>query len=117
MEEINKIKSRIRKALKEQGSYSKDMESIIELTAGNFVAYYLALRDVESLTESYVVEMTREGNEKLTPHPAIKTLRDTTEIIRRCLRELRLTVATVDPDNDDYEDGINDLTNTVESVR
>lgn len=116
MEEINKIKSRIRKALKEQGSYSKDMESIIELTAGNFVAYYLALRDVEALTESYVVEVTREGNEKLSPHPAIKTLRETTEIIRRCLRELRLTVATVDPDNDDYDDGINDLTNAVESV-
>lgn len=116
MEEINKIKSRIRKALKEQGSYSKDMESIIELTAGNFVAYYLALRDVEGLTESYVVEVTREGNEKLSPHPAIKTLRETTEIIRRCLRELRLTVATVDPDNDDYDDGINDLTNAVESV-
>lgn len=111
--EINRIKARIRKALKDQGSYSKDMESIIELTAGNFVVYYLALQDVEALAETYVVEITREGNEKLSPHPAIKVLRDQSEMIRRCLRELRLTLATVEGGNDDE---MSDLINSVNSV-
>lgn len=111
---INTIKKRLKNALEKQGSYNEGIDTLIETTAGNLYAYYLALRDVETLDESFVTEITREGNEKLAPHPAIKTLRDQSEIVRKQLRELRLTIATADgADNDELSDLIDEV-NSIE---
>lgn len=93
---INALKNRLKRALKKQGSYSEGIEILIEQTAGNLYAYHLALRDIEELDESFVVEVTREGNEKLAPHPAIGIMRNQSEMIRKQLRELRLTLATIE---------------------
>lgn len=93
---INTLKNRLKKALKNQGSYSDGIDILIEQTAGNLYAYNLALRDVEDLPESFVIEITREGNEKLAPHPAIAIMRNQSEMIRKQLRELRLTLATIE---------------------
>lgn len=111
---VNIIKKRLKKVLENQGSYTEGIDTLIETTAGSIYAYYLALRDVEGLEESFVVETTREGNDKLAPHPAIKVLREQAEMIRRQLRELRLTIATVEGVGDD---DINDLIDEVESVK
>lgn len=111
---INTLKNRLKKALKNQGSYSEGIEILIEQTAGNLYAYNLALRDIEDLEESFVVEITREGNEKLAPHPAIGIMRNQSEMIRKQLRELRLTLATVEGIDGDEMD---DLIDSVESVR
>lgn len=108
---INTIKKRLKNALENQGSYNEGIDTLIETTAGNLYAYYLARRDVESLDESFVVEVTREGNEKLMPHPAIKTMKEQSEMVRRLLRELRLTLSTADgmggDEIDDFEDEVN----------
>lgn len=97
-----------------QGSYTDGLDALIETTAGNIYAYHLALRDVESLEVSYLTELTREGNEKLTPHPAIKTVREQSEMIRRQLRELRLTIATLEGGNDDE---MGDMMNSINNVK
>lgn len=108
---INTIKKRLKNALENQGSYNEGIDTLIETTAGNLYAYYLARRDVESLDESFVVEVTREGNKKLMPHPAIKTMKEQSEMVRRLLRELRLTLSTADgmggDEIDDFEDEVN----------
>lgn len=102
---INALKNRLKRALKKQGSYSEGIEILIEQTAGNLYAYHLALRDVEELEESFVIEITREGNEKLAPHPAIAIMRHQSEMIRKQLRELRLTLSTVEGiDGDEIDD-------------
>lgn len=111
---INTIKKRLKNALEKQGSYNEGIDTLIETTAGNLYAYYLALRDVETLDESFVIEITREGNEKLAPHPAIKIMREQTEMVRKQLRELRLTLATTEGAGDDDE--INDLYDSVNGV-
>lgn len=111
---INTIKKRLKKALEKQGSYNEGIDTLIETTAGNLYAYYLALRDVETLDESFVIEKTREGNEKLAPHPAIKIMREQTEMVRRQLRELRLTLATAEGMSDDEMDDLYDSVNGVE---
>lgn len=98
---INTIEKRLKKTLENQGSYNEGLDILIEMTAGNLYAYHLARRDVETLDESFVVETTREGNEKLAPHPAIKIMREQTEMVRRNLRELRLTLATAEGMGDD----------------
>ncbi len=94
MATVNSLKSKIRRALRQQGNYSKDMESAIYLAAGNLFAYELALKDLESLECSYITEISREGNERLVPHPAFKTFKDASESVRRSLRELQLKMRT-----------------------
>jgi hypothetical protein len=108
---IGTIKKRLKAALDKQGNYIEGVDALIEITAGNLYTYYLALRDVEGLEASYVEEVTREGNTKSTPHPAIKIVREQSEMLRRCLRELRLTIATVEGGNGD---DIDNLINTVD---
>lgn len=105
METIVTIKSRIRKALKNQNTYSKDLETCIAMAAGSYYAFLLAQEDVGKLTTTFVEEKTREGNSKLVSHPAFKVLKDTQEMVRRSLRELGLTLGTLSTgDNDPLED-------------
>lgn len=111
---INALKNRLKRALKNDGSYSEKIEILIEQTAGNLLAYHLAVRDIENLEESFVVEITREGNEKLAPHPAIGIMRNQSEMIRKQLRELRLTLATAEGGGDN--DAIDELYESVNSV-
>lgn len=110
---INAIKAKLKKALEDQGSYTEGMDALIETTAGNIRAFHLAVRDIEGLKTSFVKEMTREGNIKLVPHPAIKVIRDQSEMIRKLLRELRLTISTVEGAGDDEMD---DLINSVNEI-
>ena len=110
---VNTIKKKLKIALENQGNYIEGIDTLIEVTAGNLYAYYLALRDVEELEFSYVTELTRELNVKLSPHPAIKTMREQSEMIRRQLRELRLTISTVEGIGDDE---MNDLIDSVNSI-
>lgn len=114
MDTIKAVKARIRSALKKQGNYSKNMETAISLAAGSYMAFQIALQDLEALEHSYVEELTREGNIKLVPHPAFKTLATASEAVRKALRELRLTLTSLDgpTDNDD----VDELVNKVESV-
>ena len=81
------------------------MESAILLAAGNLFAYELALKDLEELDCTYVEEISREGNIKLVPHPAFKVFKDASESVRRSLRELQLTLATLEgtTENDDLD--------------
>lgn len=112
---INALKNRLKRALKNDGSYSEGIEILIEQTAGNLYIYNLALRDVEELTESFVVEKSREGHDKKVPHPAIAIVRNQSEMIRKQLRELRLTLATADGGGDNDEiDALYEIVNSVE---
>ncbi|MBF0577730.1 P27 family phage terminase small subunit [Dysgonomonas sp. GY617] len=107
---INSIEKRLKKTLENQGSYNEGIDTLIEITAGNLYAYYLARRDVEALASSFIEEKTREENIKRVEHPAIKTLRDQGENVRKQLRELRLTIATAEGM------GIDDLTDLIDEV-
>lgn len=105
METIVSIKARIRRALKNQNTYSKDLETCISMAAGSYYAFLLAQRDMEMLESTYVSEVTREGNVKLVPHPTFRVLKDAQEMVRRSLRELGLTLGTLSTgDNDPLEE-------------
>lgn len=106
--------SRIKKILKDRGDYFPGLDFMIEITAGNLYAYYLIVRDVENLNTTDIIEKTREGNDKKRTHPVIRELREQTESARKCLRELRLTIATVEGVNDDEMDDLMDAVNGVE---
>lgn len=117
MSDLKKIENNIRKALKQQGTYSKDMDTAIYLAAVNIMALNIAVKDIQDLETTVIEEKSRENNIKLVAHPAFKVLDTTSEAVRKCLRELRLTLATVEAVDDDSEDGINGLIDAVDSVK
>lgn len=114
MATVSGIKTKIRAALKNQGTYSEDLEICIGMVAGSYYAFLLAQKDIEKLKCSYIEEVSRENNVKLVPHPAFKTLKDSQESVRKGLRELGLTLSTLSVSDDDE---LSDLIEDVESVK
>ena len=86
--DLDDIKEKIRAAMESQGTYTEDMKS-------------------------YVKEVSRENNDKLTAHPAFKVLFDALEATRKQLRELGLTFQTLSASDDDE---VNDLINEVNKI-
>lgn len=117
MSDLKKIENNIRKALNQQGTYSKDMDTAIYLAAVNILALNIAVKDIQDLETTVVEEKSRENNIKLVAHPAFKVLDTTSEAVRKCLRELRLTLATVEAVDDQDEDGIDGIVDAVEKVK
>ena len=110
IQSISNIKSKIRKALRNQKTYSKDLETCIGMAAGSYYAFLLAQQDIEKLDCTYVTEKSREGNDRLVPHPAFRVLKEAAEMTRKSLRELGLTLNTLSTDEDDP---LEDLVNSV----
>lgn len=113
METTAAIKTKIRKALKSQGTYTKDLETCIGMTAGSYYAFILAQRDIERLECCFCIEYSREGKERLVPHPAFKVLKDSQEMTRKSLKELGLTLSTLITDDGDEFDDLMDQVNAV----
>lgn len=112
MESLQKIELKIKKALRNQKSYSKDLDTCITMAAGSYYAFLVALEDIKKLDKSYVIEKSREGNDRMVPHPAFRVLKDTQEMVRRSLRELGLTLGTLSTED---EDALEDMLNRVEA--
>lgn len=107
------LKSKIKKVLTDQGDYDISMDFMIEITAGNLYAYFLIMKEVEELKKACVIEKTRELNDKKQADPLLRALREQTDEVRKCLRELRLTLSTMAGASDDE---MNDLIDDVNSV-
>lgn len=98
--------------MKEQDTYSPAMEFTITIAAGLLLGFYKARSDVEELTGCCTTRLSREHNEYKVPHPEFKMMADLAEQIRKYLRELRLTRATIEngADEDDVDQLINAVT-------
>lgn len=105
------IENKLRGAMKQQGTYNKAMDFSITLAAGALMAYLKAREDVENLTGCSVTRKSREGHEYSVPHPEFKIMYDMSEAVRKTLRELRLTRATIESGSD--EDEVDRLINDV----
>lgn len=111
MTDFEDIKQRIRAAMESQGTYSNDLDLCIELCAGAYLAFKIALKDISKRgVHSFVKETSREKNDKLAAHPSFKIFFDSLEVARKQLRELGLTFQTLSSSDDDE---VNDLINNV----
>ncbi len=111
MSDLDDIKNKIRYAMTSQGTYIPDLDLCIELCAGSYMAFRIALSDIsKKRMKSFVKEKTREENTKLVAHPAFKVLFDSLEVTRKQLRELGLTLQTLSVSEDDE---VNDFINEV----
>lgn len=98
---LSTIVTKIRRALKSQGTYTEDLEIAIATTAGAYRAFLVAQEDVVSLDKTYYETMSREGNIKYVSHPAIKTMKDTQSMVLEGLKNLGLTLNTLTTGGDD----------------
>lgn len=108
------IERKIRAAMKLQGTYSKSMEITISLAAGPLFAYMKARNAVEDLDKDCCeIRTSREGNLYKVVHPEYKLMLDMAEMVRKYLRELRLTRATIEGfvDDDDVDRLVRDVEN------
>jgi len=114
MGDLDDAKNRIRNAMISQGTYISDLDLCIELCAGSYMAFRIALNDIsKKRMKSFVEEKTREDNKKLVAHPAFKVLFDALEVTRKQLRELGLTLQTLSASDDDE---VSDLIDEVEKI-
>ena len=114
MTDLNEIKDLIRSAMISQGTYSPDLDLCIEICAGSYLAFKIALTDLSKKSiRSFVKEESREGHKKLTAHPVFKVFFDASESARKQLRELGLTFQTLSASDDDE---VNSLMDAVERV-
>lgn len=111
MSTLDDIKEIIRASMETQGTYTPELDLCIELCAGSYLAFKIALSDIsKSRMKSFVKEKSREGNTKLAAHPSFKVLFDSLEVTRKQLRELGLTLQTLASGEDDE---VTDLINEV----
>ena len=115
MSTLKTIKNKIRKSLREQQNYSKSMELAIELAAANYIVFELAIDEIENLDSTFVTEVSREGASRLMPHPAFKVFKDASETLRKSLRELQMTLQTLQGVTEDDE--LEKLIDKVENVK
>lgn len=114
MEIYEDIEKKIRKAMREQGTYSKAMEISISLAAGSYMAYLKARDEVSKLDKVCMTRISRENNESKVVNPEFSVMQDAAEQTRKALRELRLTRATIEAD--DENDEVDELIKKVENA-
>ena len=108
------IERKIKKAMIEQGTYSKSMDITISLAAGAYYTYKLA---IDSITGGRVVktELTREKHKKYIITPEYYIMVTSAELTRKYLRELRLTRATIEGDSE--EDELTEMVKNVSAIK
>lgn len=84
-------KKQIVKALRNAGKYSKSLDMQIDALAGAMRSHELATEEIDGLDTCTVKEVSRYGNEKLSPHPAFKIQHDAQESITKQMKILGLT--------------------------
>lgn len=89
--------------MREQGTYSKAMEISISLAAGSYMAYLKARDEVSKLDKVCMTRISRENNEYKVVNPEFSVMQDAAEQTRKALRELRLTRATIEADDENDE--------------
>ena len=76
MEIYEDIEKKIRKAMREQGTYSKAMEISISLAAGSYMAYLKARDEVSKLDKVCMTRISRENNEYKVVNPEFSVMQD-----------------------------------------
>lgn len=94
--DIKTIKKRLKNALDKYGSYDEGMDTLIETTAISMQALYEIAQERSINPKPLLIEKSRENNDKTVPNPLYKMQIEQIELIRKLLRELRLTLATVE---------------------
>ena len=101
----------LRKVLKDEGLYRKEMSQQVELTASTLLVFRkvrdAALDEIEKAT---IKETSREGDTRIKNNPIFFLYKEMADLLRRDLRALNmnkeLTKGKTDKINDEEEDAL-----------
>lgn len=101
MKKTEEYRKDIIRALKAAGKYSKSLDMQVSALAGAMRTLAIAESDIDALETTVVAEVSRYGNEKLSPHPAFKVQRDAQESVTKQMKILGLTAEDLAGADDD----------------
>lgn len=90
---VEELAERIREAMRNQQTYSADLEFAIVNAATNYRLLLIARKDVSKLSKTFYLTYTREGHKDYKEHPLVKTI---DRVQSSCSASLKVIGLTLD---------------------
>jgi hypothetical protein len=90
---VEELAERIREAMRNQQTYSADLEFAIVNAATNYRLLLIARKDVSKLSKTFYLTDTREGHKDYKEHPLVKTI---DRVQSSCSASLKVIGLTLD---------------------
>lgn len=90
---VEELAELIREAMRNQQTYSADLEFAIVNAATNYRLLLIARKDVSKLSKTFYLTYTREGHKDYKEHPLVKTI---DRVQSSCSASLKVIGLTLD---------------------
>ena len=98
---VDELADQIREAMRNQGTYSPDLEFAIVNAATNYRLLLITRKDVSKLTKTFYLTYTREGHKDYKEHPLVKTIDRVQSSCSASLKVIGLTLEQLHVAEDD----------------
>ena len=98
---VDELAEQIRDAMRNQGTYSPDLEFAIVNAATNYRLLLIARKDVSKLSKTFYLTYTREGHKDYKEHPLVKTIDRVQSSCSASLKVIGLTLEQLHVAEDD----------------
>lgn len=99
--EVEELAENIREAMRNQGTYSSDLEFAVVNAATNYRLLLIARKDVSKLSKTFYLTYTREGHKDYKEHPLVKTIDRVQSSCSASLKVIGLTLDQLHVSEDD----------------
>lgn len=98
---VEDLAEQIREAMRNQGTYSPDLEFAVINAATNYRLLLIARKDVSKLSKTFYLTYTREGHKDYKEHPLVKTIDRVQSSCSASLKVIGLTLEQLHISEDD----------------
>ena len=98
---VDDLADQIREAMRNQGTYSPDLEFAIVNAATNYRLLLITRKDVSKLSKTFYLTYTREGHKDYKEHPLVKTIDRVQSSCSASLKVIGLTLEQLHVSDDD----------------
>lgn len=98
---VDELAEQIREAMRNQGTYSPDLEFAIVNAATNYRLLLITRKDVSKLSKTFYLTYTREGHKDYKEHPLVKTIDRVQSSCSASLKVIGLTLEQLHVSEDD----------------
>ena len=98
---VDELAEQIREAMRNQGTYSPDLEFAVVNAATNYRLLLITRKDVSKLSKTFYLTYTREGHKDYKEHPLVKTIDRVQSSCSASLKVIGLTLEQLHVSDDD----------------
>ena len=110
---VDELAEQIREAMRNQGTYSPDLEFAVVNAATNYRLLLITRKDVSKLSKTFYLTYTREGHKDYKEHPLVKTIDRVQSSCSASLKVIGLTLEQLHVSDDDpflkLVEGVNNI--------